>query len=167
MMKSPLMRLVARIEESFGVVCLVAIAVVINLQIVRRYFFNDPYIWPEEIIRITMIWLSFIGAGIGFRRGAQITVDTAVLMLPARLRAFAFDVADLVIAGVFLLVGIKANQLAGIVMNAPMAATNLPTAIIVWPLVVLSVQAVAYSALRIFVRHREGLEAVQHEPVLE
>jgi TRAP-type C4-dicarboxylate transport system permease small subunit len=167
MMKSPLVRLIGRIEESFGVVCLIAIAVIINLQIVRRYFLNDPYIWPEEIIRITMIWLSFVGAGIGFRRGAQITVDTAVLMLPPGLRAIAFDVADLIIAGVFLLVGIKANQLAGIVLNAPMAATRLPTAIIVWPLVVLSVQAVAYSALRILVRHREGIDAVQHEPVLE
>jgi TRAP-type C4-dicarboxylate transport system permease small subunit len=114
-----------------------------------------------------MIWLSFVGAGIAFRRGAQITVDTVVEALPEKPRAIVLDVADLLVAAVFVLIGVKSQQLAGIVASAPMPATTLPTSVIVWPLVVLSVQAVGYSLLRIVVRHREGLAAVRHEPVLE
>ena len=162
-----LARLIARIEDVFTISCLVAIAVIINLQIFRRYFLNDPYIWPEEVIRIAMIWLSFVGAGMAFRRGAHILVDTIVNLLPVPVRVLVLDLADLGIILVFVLVGVKAGQLAQIVADAPMPATTLPTSIIVWPLVVLSVQAVAYCAMRIFVRHTRGPEAVQNTLALE
>jgi TRAP-type C4-dicarboxylate transport system permease small subunit len=162
-----LTRQIAMIEEAFTVACLIAIAVIINLQIFRRYFLNDPYIWPEEVIRITMIWLSFVGAGIGFRRGAHITVDTLVQMLPAGWRIAALDISDLAVTAVFAIVGIEARQLAVVVSDAPMPATNLPTSMIVWPLVVLSVQAILYSLTRIYVRHAKGLEAVETARVLE
>ena len=161
------LRLIGRIEESFAIACLIAIAVIINLQIFQRYVMNAPFIWPEEVIRITMIWLTFVGAGIAFRRGAHITVDTLVNAMPPAVRTVVLDVADLMIVAVFVVVGMNAVPLAQIVSNDPMPATNMPTAIIVWPLVLAAVQAVGYSLLRIVVRHIDGLDAVQSEPVRE
>lgn len=56
-----------------GIVLALMVAVVV-IQVVFR-FAGNPFAWPEEIARWTLIWITFAGAGQCFRNGGLIRVD--------------------------------------------------------------------------------------------
>ena len=49
--------------------------IVVFASVVARYFFGTGVGWSEDIVRYMMIWISFLGLGIGIRKGSHITVD--------------------------------------------------------------------------------------------
>jgi TRAP-type C4-dicarboxylate transport system permease small subunit len=56
--------------------CLLAgVFVTVLLQVVMRYFFNDPLTWTDEVTRLQMVWLTFVGAVLAYRLGKDIGVD--------------------------------------------------------------------------------------------
>lgn len=56
------------------------------LQVVARYIFQKPPSWSEELARYLFIWLVFIAASIGFKRGVHLGVDFFVSLLPPSVR---------------------------------------------------------------------------------
>lgn len=68
------------------------------LQFFSRYVLNDSIAWTEEIGRYLLIWVTFFGAAIVFRRRTNIAVELIVDMLPrtqAKLFRFVADVITL------------------------------------------------------------------------
>ncbi|QLF70470.1 TRAP transporter small permease [Peteryoungia desertarenae] len=68
------------------------------LQFFSRYVLNDSIAWTEEIGRYLLMWVTFFGAAIVFRRRTHIAVEVLVEMLPpraARVLRFAADVITL------------------------------------------------------------------------
>src|SRR5690606_26764824 len=124
------------VEDWLAIAFVVALGAVVNLQIFSRYLFNAPFIWPEEVSRILMIWIAFIGSSAVTRRGADMAVDTFVLMLPQNWQRTILIVKDLVMAGLFVFVAIQGKALAQAVASMPLIATGWPTAIMAWPLVI-------------------------------
>jgi C4-dicarboxylate transporter, DctQ subunit len=53
----------------------------ITLQVILRYFFNYSISWGEELTRYAIVWMSFVGAGMGIRKGAHICVDILMVFL--------------------------------------------------------------------------------------
>jgi TRAP-type C4-dicarboxylate transport system permease small subunit len=45
------------------------LSVVVFLGVFSRYLINDPWQWTEEAARITFLWVVFLGASVGVRRG--------------------------------------------------------------------------------------------------
>ncbi len=130
-----LQSLIGTLEEWLVIVLVAAMAVIINLQIVARYLFDAPYIWPEEVSRLLLVWMSFIGAAALMRRGGDIAVDTFTALMPARARRVAFIVRDVLMIGVFSLVAVQGFHLAQAVATMPLVATEWPTSLLAWPLV--------------------------------
>ena len=64
-------------------------AAVIALQVFFRYGLNDSLFWSEELGRILLVWLTFIGASVAYRRGAHIGVDAITSRLPGRAQRVA------------------------------------------------------------------------------
>ena len=56
-----------------GLALALMVAVVV-IQVIFR-FLGNPFAWPEEIARWTLIWITFAGAGYCFRNGGLIRVD--------------------------------------------------------------------------------------------
>ena len=71
---SKIMRTIARCEKIFCGVCLLASCVVIMLSVVGRRIGHAPQ-WSEEAVRYLMIWITFIGSGVCFRRSSHFGVD--------------------------------------------------------------------------------------------
>jgi TRAP-type C4-dicarboxylate transport system permease small subunit len=76
---------VDRIATFLAVAILLAMTAVITLQIVCRFFFT-ALSWSEELARYLMIWLTFLGASMGVKRGAHIAVTFAISPLPKAVR---------------------------------------------------------------------------------
>lgn len=49
-------------EEMLGVLCLLSIGVTVLIQIVSRYGFRAPVKWSDELGRVLLAWLTFLGA---------------------------------------------------------------------------------------------------------
>lgn len=77
---------VRAIEEWFVRVILALMVLATFLAATNRFTIAVPLMWPEELVRILMAWLCFIGAPIGLRLGAHIGINVFVDMLPVGVR---------------------------------------------------------------------------------
>lgn len=69
---------------------------VVLLQVVTRYGFGFSISWSEELARLSLICIVFLGAAVLTRSEAHLTVDTFVLPLPDRVRSGIAIVANAV-----------------------------------------------------------------------
>ena len=51
------------------------IAVIVSTSVVMRYGFNNSLSWAEDGAKFLMVWLTFIGAPLGFRHGAHVSLE--------------------------------------------------------------------------------------------
>ena len=71
-----------KIEEILVVPMLVVMSVTIILQVIFRYVVKGSLPWSEELARYFMVWVTFLGASIGVKRGAHVGVEALVMILP-------------------------------------------------------------------------------------
>ncbi len=140
------------VEEGLAMLFLVGIAAVINLQVVSRYVMDDPFIWPEEVSRILMVWGAWWGVAAVTRRGLHIRFDMLLIALSAGVVRVLESAVDVVSGAFFVFLGYQAYRLIGVTAGLEMAATELPTSILVWPVMFGSVLAAIHSGLRIVAR---------------
>ena len=58
------------------IVLLAAMAVMVFANVALRFATDYSILWVEEASRFTMVWLTFIGAGLALRHGGHIGIDT-------------------------------------------------------------------------------------------
>ena len=54
------------------------------LQVVARYVFNYPFTWPEEVLPLLLVWMTFAGASGLLKQRKHIEIDFFVLLLPKK-----------------------------------------------------------------------------------
>jgi C4-dicarboxylate transporter DctQ subunit len=62
-------------EESLIWVVTLQIALLTFVQVVLRYVFNSALSWGEELLRVEVVVVTFMGAALGVKYGAHIGVD--------------------------------------------------------------------------------------------
>lgn len=80
-----LKRLLVRLDASFeylGLGFLTAMVLIVTWQVFSRTIFNTSPFWSEEVSRILLIWVAFLGIAIGFRERVHIAVGMFVEKLP-------------------------------------------------------------------------------------
>lgn len=55
-------------------------------QIVTRFVLEQPAEWSEILIRLSLIWMVFLGIPAAFRQGAMVSVDVLYRVVSPRLR---------------------------------------------------------------------------------
>jgi TRAP-type C4-dicarboxylate transport system permease small subunit len=63
--------------------------VVVAVQVFFRYVLNQSLFWSEELARYLLVWLSFLGASVAYRRRAHPGIDILYAKMPAALRKMA------------------------------------------------------------------------------
>lgn len=95
------MKLLKKIDENFEKVILsilvLAIVLVMLLQIVCRYFFNNSLIWSEEFCRYCYIYFMFIGTSLAVRERSELRVDAVVSILPEKARGVLNVIVDIAV----------------------------------------------------------------------
>ncbi|MEO8752131.1 MAG: TRAP transporter small permease [Casimicrobiaceae bacterium] len=110
-------------------VAVVAMTLLVLVQVVLRYVLKVPLVWVEEATVFLMIWMAFMGAAIGVRRGAHIAMTILVDRLPARVAGAFYHVGTVAViafAGVVVWEGV---QLVLSVGGQRSAALGLPMTI--------------------------------------
>lgn len=108
-------------------VLLVAMTAVVFIQVFFRYVLDAALPWPEEVARILIVWLSFLGAYMAMREKKHIGFGVLVEQFPRRLQA-AVNLIGRVFIVLFLLVVVKEGS--GFVrehVDIPMPYTDVST----------------------------------------
>lgn len=153
-----------RAEELLAMALVVALMLVVNLQIFARYIFSHPFIWPEEVSRLILVWMTFIGAAALSRRGADLAVETFVDMAPAPLRRVLLILRDLAMIVIFGIVATQGFALAQAVNGMPLVATGWPTALLAWPVLLGAGLTVFHCAVRLVEQLARPGSDVPHTP---
>ncbi|PZQ48162.1 MAG: hypothetical protein DI556_15180 [Rhodovulum sulfidophilum] len=155
--------LIGRAEDAIGMAAVAILAAVVNLQIFSRYLFHSPFMWVEEIARLLLVWMTFIGAAALTRQGGDLAVDTFVEMLPPGPRRASRMIRDAVMVVLFIFVATQGHALAQAVRGMPMVATELPTSLLAWPLVAGGMLTAFHCALRLLRAFVDPVGAEGHD----
>lgn len=96
---SNLGRRYVRAIELLAVAGVLIILVVGGLQVFYRYVLGNSLFWSEELMRVTMIWLVMLAAGLAYSRGQFLGMRLLVDRLPAGARRIADMVSALLMIG--------------------------------------------------------------------
>ncbi len=84
--------------------------VVVAVQVFSRYVLNQSLFWSEELARYLLVWLSFLGASVAYRRKVHPGVDVFYGKMPAPLRKTSTIIVhlfSLALFGVMILFGCR------------------------------------------------------------
>ncbi len=99
---APLRFVASNFEEIIAGIFMLVMTLTTCMNVILRYGFNNPLQWAEELSRYSFIWLTFIGAALATKHKRHIAIDSIVLVLPGRIRAFCYVLIDLIILGLTL-----------------------------------------------------------------
>lgn len=86
-------------------IAIISMIIIISLQIISRVLF-DALIWSEEASRYLLVWSTFLGTTMAYKKGMHIAVTFVVEAFPKKLNK-AFRLLSIVLSMVFFAVGIK------------------------------------------------------------
>jgi TRAP-type C4-dicarboxylate transport system permease small subunit len=98
------------------------------MNVVLRYGYSYTLAWSEELVRLVIIYTTFIGASVAVKKSQQVKIDAVIQFFPKSEKFFEFlSLAATMIMGVFLIkFGIDIIKL--------MALTNQSTIILKIPM---------------------------------
>lgn len=100
--------------RGISTVALAVMVIVILLQIVMRYFFNNALPWPEEAARFLMLWLVGLMAPMAYRQGGFVAIDMLERALPKSLAALLSLVLIVIPLGVLIVAaGLGYDEITG------------------------------------------------------
>lgn len=92
-----------RVVEAVLAVLMAAMIVLVFIGVVFRYVLLDPITWGEEVARLCLVWVSFLGVYLAHRRSQHIAVVAVLDELPRPARA-GLRVATALLLAVFMAV---------------------------------------------------------------
>jgi TRAP-type C4-dicarboxylate transport system permease small subunit len=118
-----------RIDYWITAALLMAMATIAFVNVLSRYFFHFSFAATEEITINLFVWMTVIGTGIAFERGAQLGMVTVFNRFPSAVRRIVVVISALLGAGLFVLVAaymIQAIYDELTVFHATSAALGIP-----------------------------------------
>jgi len=101
-------KILNNIEEIIVVPLVGTMATVIILQVVFRYIVKGSLPWSEELARYLMVWVTFVGASIGVKKGAHVGIEAFIMILPKKANTF-MKYLGIIISIVFCIVVLSAS----------------------------------------------------------
>lgn len=88
--------------EALLILMFVSMFIVVLIQVFTRFIMNNPASWTEEVARYLMVWMSFLGAGVGLKYGLHMSLG----IVTDRLSGMASTIVRILCVLLTLLVGV-------------------------------------------------------------
>lgn len=93
--KHKALKVINRILDAFCVFLFVCLFLLVVIQVVSRYVFNDPLPWTEELSRFALVWMVFFGSIATMRDGEHIEVNVLISVIPKRYHFIFFTISKI------------------------------------------------------------------------
>jgi TRAP-type C4-dicarboxylate transport system permease small subunit len=90
--------------EAVAAALMATMCIIVFLGVFFRYVLGDPLTWTEEIARLCLVWITFLGTYLAYRRNLHISLD----LVQKRLSRSAQRIVHLI---VLMLVGMFMTML--------------------------------------------------------
>ncbi len=110
--------------RGFCTLLLVAMTVIVLVQVLLRYVFNDSLVWSEELAKILMVWTAFLIAPWAYRQGANVSIALFVTVLPNLIRSLLRILIHLLV--VWILLVLFQESIAFCARGFEISAATLP-----------------------------------------
>jgi len=104
----------------------VAVVSILCAQVVFRYFIGTSLDWIEEVSRILLTWLTYIGAAVALKRKGHIAVDTLLGLFPDAVRHYVDIATWILIVAFSAFLCIQGVTFALLSENTTFAALQVP-----------------------------------------
>ena len=84
--------------------------VLVNANVIMRYFFNSPIHWAEEVVTSLFVWTVFIGSAYAYRKHSHLGVDILVNILPGKVKSVVKAVMSVVELLVLIMLTVISSQ---------------------------------------------------------
>jgi TRAP-type C4-dicarboxylate transport system permease small subunit len=140
-----------RIISGFLFATIVALTIA---QVFFRFILDSPLIWSEELVRLFLVWLTFLGAAVLCWDGTHLSVDTFFVKLPPKARHWVRNVNRL-LAILFLIILVYYSiPLVMIDHMTTMSAFDVPASVVRVPATIGGALMILYIVLRWAYRFR-------------
>lgn len=106
------------------VVSSAVLAIVTFLQVIMRFLFKMPVAWGQDIIRLSFVYLVFLGAAYCLKTNDHLNIDIIFSLIPNKAGKILQTLINIILLGffVFLLIyGVEFSK-TGITQKAPYTA---------------------------------------------
>ncbi len=79
----------AQAATALASVMIVALILIFGWLVYGRYVLNETPTWVEQVALLLVVWITFLGAAVGVRRGTHLSVDFIREAAPGPLRSGA------------------------------------------------------------------------------
>ena len=94
--KSLAKRILTNLDAVICGTTLTVCVVLVNLNVVFRYFLNNPIKWTDEVVTSLFIWTVFMGSAYAHRRHAHLGVDIVMNLIHGNARQVIEFVMDII-----------------------------------------------------------------------
>ncbi len=99
---------IERWTTGFSMIAACAMLVVAStlgvFQIITRFVLEQPAEWSEILIRVSLIWMVFLGIPMAFRQGAMVSVDVLYRWSPPQLKRILDAVVSIAALALMLVI---------------------------------------------------------------
>lgn len=94
--KITLKLILTNLDAIITAVTLSICVVLVNANVIMRYFFNSPIRWAEEVVTSLFVWTVFIGSAYAYRKHSHLGVDILVNLMPPKVKVVVKAVMSVV-----------------------------------------------------------------------
>jgi len=87
------------VEEFFMIPLIFAMSIIIFIQVVCRYVFQNSLTWSEEMARYMFVWLVYFSVSYTARREKHIRIDAAINLYPKKARPYIEILSEVIVLG--------------------------------------------------------------------
>ena len=117
MKKKPLFkRIMTNLDAVICGVTLTICVILVNANVIFRYFLNNPIKWTDEVVTSLFIWTVFMGSAYAHRKHAHLGVDIVINLIHGKARSiieFVMDILQILI--LILLTYISAQYVCALI----------------------------------------------------
>jgi tripartite ATP-independent transporter DctM subunit len=143
------LRLVDLAAESVVVAALLAELLLVLANVVARVYFHHSFLWTDEIARLALSILAFIGGAVAYRRRDHAFVRVILSRLPLRGERGCLALADVVVLFVAGLTGLVSIEFLGSSWDELTPIFQMPAALIALPLPIGMALLVLYAVVNL------------------
>lgn len=93
------LQFVLRLPEYLIGVLVLALTILVNAEVLLRYFLDLPVAEVDEVVRVLFVWVTFLGAAVGVEKGDHMSLDFLRGKLSPRLHFLVGRLAALLVIG--------------------------------------------------------------------
>ncbi|WP_304507784.1 TRAP transporter small permease [Anaerotignum sp.] len=96
------------LEEFFIIPLMFLMSIIIFIQVIMRYAFQNSLVWSEELSRYMFIWLIYFAVSYTARREKHIRIDAAINLYPKKFRPYIEILSEIIVLGFSIFIAVTA-----------------------------------------------------------